>query len=413
MVPGVSTEAPTAPQYAPSSGVVSVRQAVCDAARAVIGYEVLTGDPDAPPASARFCARALLEAFTDVDLDLVAPHHPAYLTVAPALLLRLDMLPVAPDRVVLQIETATAVHDEVIAAVARLAGFGYVFAAVDPPSPESLAHLPDIGLVRLDMAGVYPVHVRGRVAPFIAAGMRVHAVGVESFQVFEACVDAGCHAFQGPFRALPALDQAPTIGLGAMATAGELLAPDLDSERLEALIARDLELSYRLLRYANSAFFSRRREIGTVREAITLIGERMTRRWALVVALAGGDPRPDDLLTDALVRARTMELVAADLPGLSADHAFTVGLFSMLPSLVNRPMEHVVGGLGLPADIEGALLDGRPPYGALLDRLVCHLGGDFMRSEGPANFNRLDDAYRAALAWVEPLRKEVERGAAA
>ena len=34
--------------------------------------------------------------------------------MAPALLLRLDMLPVAPDRVVLQIETATAVHEEVV-----------------------------------------------------------------------------------------------------------------------------------------------------------------------------------------------------------------------------------------------------------------------------------------------------------
>jgi c-di-GMP phosphodiesterase len=412
MVPGVSTQAPIAPEYTPPTGVVSVRQAVCDASRAVIGYEVLTGDPDAPPASARFCARALLEAFTDVDLDLVAPHHPAYLTVAPALLLRLDMLPVAPDRVVLQIETATAVHDEVVAAVARLAALGYVFAAVDPPAPQSLAHLPAIGLVRLDMADLAAGAVAGRVAPFIAAGLQVHAVGVESFQVFEACVDAGCLAFQGPFRALPALDQAPAVELGAMATAAELLAPDLEHGRLEALITRDLELSYRLLRYANSAFFSRRREIGTVREAITLIGERMTRRWALVVALAGGGPRADELLTDALVRARTMELVAADLPGLSADHDFTVGLFSMLPSLVNRPMQQVLGGLGLPSDIEAALLDGRPPYGALLDRLVCHLGGDFIRGEGPSSFDRLDEAYRAALAWVEPLRNEVERGAA-
>jgi EAL and modified HD-GYP domain-containing signal transduction protein len=237
-------------------------------------------------------------------------------------------------------------------------------------------------------------------------------VGVESFQVFEACVDAGCLAFQGPFRALPTLDQEPAVELGAMATAAELLSPDLEHGRLEALIARDLELSYRLLRYANSAFFSRRREIGTVREAITLIGERMTRRWALVVALAGGGPRPDELLTDALVRARTMELLASDVPGLDADHAFTVGLFSMLPSLVNRPMEQVLGGLGLPAQIEDALLDGRPPYGALLDRLICHLGGDFLRTEGPASFNRLDEAYRAALAWVEPLRQEVQRGAA-
>jgi c-di-GMP phosphodiesterase len=406
----VSIEAPIAPHDGQPTGVVSVRQAVCDASRAVIGYEVLTGDPDAPPASARFCARALLEAFTDVDLDLVAPHHPAYLTVAPALLLRLDLLPVSPDRVVLQVEAGTTVHDEVVAAVDRLAALGYVFAAVDPPSPEAVRQLPAIGLVRLDVANIDTGAVAARVAPFLAAGMQVHAVGIEGLDAFQACVAAGCTGFQGTFRALPELTQSPAVELGAMATAGELLAPDLDFDRLEALIARDLELSYRLLRYANSAFFSRRREIGTVREAITLIGERMTRRWALVVALAGGNPRPDELLTDALVRGRTMELVAADLPGLSADHAFTVGLFSMLPSLVNRPMEQALGGVGLPRDIESALLDGHPPYGPLLDRLVCHLGGEFAAGEGPTSFDRLDEAYRAALAWVEPLRAEIERG---
>jgi c-di-GMP phosphodiesterase len=408
----VSTEALSSLEHEHPTGVVGVRQAVCDASRAVVGYEVLTGDPDAPPASARFSARALLEAFTDVDLDLIAPHHPAYLTVGPALLLRMDLLPVAPDRVVMQLEAVDTVHDDVVAAVNRLSAMGYVFAAVDPPSPESALALPAIRLVRVDVAGLPAADVAARVMPFVASGLTVHAVGITSHDVFEACVAAGCVGFQGPFRALPVLTQAPPTQSGAMATAAELLAPDLDFERLEALIGRDLELSYRLLRYANSAFFSRRREIGTVREAIVLLGERMTRRWALVVALAGGGPRPDELLFDALVRGRALELLAENTPGLSADHAFTVGLFSMLPSLVNRPMEQVLGGLGLPSDIEDALLDGRPPYGALLDRLVCHLGGDFLRGEGPASFNRLDDAYRAALAWVEPLRKEVARGAA-
>jgi EAL and modified HD-GYP domain-containing signal transduction protein len=411
MVAGVSIDLPTAPLDGRPTGVVSIRQAVCDASRAVVGYEVLTGDPDAPPASARFCARALLEAFTDVDLDLVAPHHPAYLTVAPALLLRLDLLPVAPDRVVLQVETGSTVHDEVVAAVDRLAALGYVFAAVDPPSPDTVRQLPRIGLVRLDVTNLDADAVADRVAPFLDAGLQVHAVGVAGLDVFQACVTAGCTGFQGTFRALPELNQGPAVELGAMATASELLAPDLDFDRLEALIARDLELSYRLLRYANSAFFSRRREIGTVREAITLIGERMTRRWALVVALAGSSPRPDELLTDALVRGRTMELVAAEQPALSADHAFTVGLFSMLPSLVNRPMEQALDGVGLPGDIEGALLDGHPPYGALLDRLICHLDGEFAHGEGPTSFDRLDEAYRAALAWVEPLRAEIERGA--
>ena len=390
-----------------------MRQAVCDASRAVVGYEVLTGDPDAPPASARYSARALLEAFTDVDLDLIAPHHPAYLTVGPALLLRMDLLPVAPDRVVMQLESVETAHDDVVSAVNRLFAMGYVFAAVEPPSPEPVLAMPAISLVRLSVADVPAAEVASRVVPFIASGLTVHAVGVSSHDVFEACVAAGCVGFQGPFRALPVLTQAPPVQSGAMATAAELLAPDLDFERLEVLIARDLELSYRLLRYANSAFFSRRREVGTVREAIVLLGERMTRRWALVVALAGGGPRPDELLFDALLRGRALELLADNEPGLNPDHAFTVGLFSMLPSLVNRPMEQALDGLGLPAAIEAALLDGHPPYGPLLDRVICHLDGDFTERAGdaPGSIDRLDAAYRGAIAWVEQLRGELERAA--
>jgi hypothetical protein len=56
MVPGVRTEGLITHADARPTAVIAIRQAVCDAA----GCEVLTGDLDAPPASARFCARALL-----------------------------------------------------------------------------------------------------------------------------------------------------------------------------------------------------------------------------------------------------------------------------------------------------------------------------------------------------------------
>jgi hypothetical protein len=60
MVPGVRTEGLITHADARPTAVIGVRQPVCDAARDAAGCEVLTGDLDAPPASARFCARALL-----------------------------------------------------------------------------------------------------------------------------------------------------------------------------------------------------------------------------------------------------------------------------------------------------------------------------------------------------------------
>ena len=152
-----------------------MRQAVCDASRAVIGYEVLTGDPDAPPASARFCARALLEAFTDVDLDLVAPHHPAYLTVGPALLLRLDMLPISPTRVVLQIETAATVREQVMRTHCRAwPPAAPTFAAVDPPSPPLSGACPGRDHATRRVRRLPDAQSQRRVRPFLAAGLEVH-----------------------------------------------------------------------------------------------------------------------------------------------------------------------------------------------------------------------------------------------
>jgi c-di-GMP phosphodiesterase len=382
--------------------VVTVRQAVCDRARALVGYEILAFDPSG--GGVRATARALLEAFT-ADLDLVAPHHPAYITLAPDVLRDLDILPVAPHRVVLQVDAGIVAEPEALTALQRLAKMGYVLAARDPAGRFLLDAAGVFGIARLTVAGMTPDQAAMRVAALAGAGADVHAIGVTDIETFEACAAAGAVAFQGPFRELPRLEGGPTGEIGALASAVELMGADEDFDELEALIARDLGLSYKLLRYVNSAFFARRREVGTVREAMALLGARMTRRWAAVVAMAGsGAGRPDGLLVDALLRGRMLEELAADMPGLDRDRAFTTGLFSMLDVLVDRPMWEALDGLGLPAEVEAALLAVEPPYGPLLARVRAHLAGTV---DGGAASERLDAAYRAALAWLEPLLPEV------
>src|SRR3712207_8243244 len=62
-------------------------------------------------------------------------------------------------------------------------------------------------------------------------------------------------------------------------------------------------LSYKLLRYVNSAFFSLPRKVSSVREALVLLGTSSIRRWASLLVLADIDDRPHELLVTALVRA--------------------------------------------------------------------------------------------------------------
>jgi hypothetical protein len=43
--------------------------------------------------------------------------------------------------------------------------------------------------------------------------------------------------------------------------------------------------------------------------------------------------------------------------------------------------------------------------------MICHLDGDFSErgDDAPGTLDRLDAAYRGALAWVEKLRGELDR----
>ena len=67
---------------------------------------------------------------------------------------------------------------------------------------------------------------------------------------------------------------------------------------------RDVSLSYRLLRYLNSAAFALQMEIHSIPHALSLLGERAMRKWISMVSVAAlGDEAADGLLKLPLLRA--------------------------------------------------------------------------------------------------------------
>ena len=65
---------------------------------------------------------------------------------------------------------------------------------------------------------------------------------------------------------------------------------DVDFDELQNIIGRDVALSYNLLRFINSAFFSLPRRVDSIRDALVLLGTQNVLKWATLMALGSSAP---------------------------------------------------------------------------------------------------------------------------
>jgi EAL and modified HD-GYP domain-containing signal transduction protein len=184
-----------------------------------------------------------------------------------------------------------------------------------------------------------------------------------------------------------------------------LQRPDIKVSELDTLINRDVVLSYRLLRYINSAFFGLRRPVDSVGKVVVLLGLTNLKRWVTMTVLAGIDTNPAELITTALVRARFCELAGAGRG--QPDQLFTLGLFSVLDALMQQPMSDVIRPIPLPDDMKRALTARQGPMGDLLTITVACERGNVPDAPTVVEQRRLAGAYAEAQAWASTALAEL------
>ncbi|WP_395700049.1 HDOD domain-containing protein [Aquabacterium sp.] len=201
-------------------------------------------------------------------------------------------------------------------------------------------------------------------------GLPLIALDLPGIEALEAALRAGvrlacCHIDS---RAEPPEARPLTPQTQRLLKLMNQLARDADTPDLVAAIKADVSLSYRLLRQLNSAAVCASGELGSIEQAVALLGRNELYRWVSVLLVRQAPARPASaaLQAMALARARFFELLAEARGEPQPGALFTLGLASMLPLLLQTPLPDALAALQLHPQAALALLERQGPWCAYL-----------------------------------------------
>ena len=343
----------------------------------------------------------------DAAEALVGP-HPAYISVPRELILSGAVNALPAGRTVLQLGPEVGSDAEVVSAVRRLSVRGFPIALDgrrDWSDPGPLLGIANI--VRLDAASGPNSLMREVDQVRAASACALVARNVDSHESLDLCKTLEFDLFQGLFWAQPDLSEQRAIQasrLSRIQLLSELRRTDADFDVLHEVIARDIGLSYGILRFVNSAFFALPRTIESVKDACVLLGLAPMRRWATTMTLVGAEgDKPPELIVAGLTRARMCELFAVETGQSDKDGFFTAGLFSVLDALMDASMVEVLASLPLADDINDAILNFGGDKGAALRCAIAWERGRFsdIDESSGVSLPRLGELYLDAVSWAE------------
>lgn len=338
------------------------RQPIYTARGDVEAYELLYRSGNVGAAGdvgLRESSTMLVNAIGAFGFDALVGAKRAFINISEELLLcsGIEMLP--QDRVVLEILENVCPTPEVLQGVQRLKEAGYMLALDDYTcQPELEAFLPLVDIVKFEVMGADPQHLRPRLRGLRSKGKKLLAEKVETIDEFRMWRDEGFSLFQGYFFAKPEVlsGKAALCNHGALV---ELLAklhdPLVDIDEIERIISQDAGLSFRLLKMLRSAALGLSSRLGSVREAVFYLGLKKTSALATILMLSNVHQKPTELLQTALVRAHFCEDLAHGLRLPNPDSYFTLGLFSLLDAMLDLPMAEIVEQLPLSEEVSQAL----------------------------------------------------------
>ncbi|MBK7662627.1 MAG: HDOD domain-containing protein [Sterolibacteriaceae bacterium] len=258
--------------------------------------------------------------------------------------------------------------------------------------------------------GLIDIVSHPRVLPGVGVPL---AVGLTNAAGFDAAMAVGYAGATGWFF----LNGGPKAhrlspGHGQIVRVLNLVRRDADIKEIEAALKLDVALSYKLLRYINSAGFGLPVEIQSFRHAVTMLGYDNLNKWlSLLLVTASKQPGASAIMQAAIARGRFMEQVGHVFFDKSEyDNLFITGAFSLLNVLLGTSMEAVLGEMHLPDSITSALTGQGGVYKPFLDLArSCEDDPKLLARQAESlglDFQTINRAQLSAVSFADTLQAD-------
>ena len=387
------------------------RQAIYDKKLDVYGYELLSrsnaeqnqafvNDDNASHAT----TEVILNALTEIGLPQLVGKHPAFINLTDDFLSGQTPIPDLQHQIVIEVLENIRITPQLLESVKKLSASGYQIALDDfVYKAEAQPLLEIVDIVKIDIREHSEHQLRQLLKQLKPYNVKLLAEKLETHAEYHFCNELGFDYYQGYFLCEPNIistQRAPANRTNIIHLLAQLQDPQVQIETLEGLISQDLALSYRLLKYINSAAFALQREVDSIHHAIVMLGLNTIRSLANLMLLSRIDDKPRDLLMIASIRARFCEQLGMHIDKHIKDTFFTAGLFSVIDALMDRNMHDIISELPLSTVLKEALLQQK---GMIGEAVKCAIA--FERADWDAvNFDGLDkktiqQIYFDAIIW--------------
>jgi EAL and modified HD-GYP domain-containing signal transduction protein len=317
------------------------------------------------------------------------------------------------DEVVVEILETVKPGKKLLELCADLHQDGYILALDDYIHQKVWAHFyPYIKIIKIDwqeteLETIHEIKNAIKNHPHII----LLAEKIETYQEYNQAVELGFALFQGFFFAKPEMIKTKSLSPSQMAMA-ELLyetsKPEVDLHNITSVFQRDVSLSYKLLRYANSPIFKRRSEVSSIKQALVILGSAELKRFIGLMFANNVNPnKPTELITAAMTRARFCEVLTQNShTSVDASIAFLTGLLSLIDAILDEKLENIFAKLPLAQTIKEALLFKKGEMATLINLVELIEHADWQNSNTVINTLGLDKEkvaqyYSDALIWAD------------